>query len=147
MISKSINASIASAMKAGDKVRVAVLRLLSSELHNEWISKQRDLSYEEEILIVRKEIKKRQDAILIYEKAGKSDRVDIEKREIQILQEFLPAELSYEEIGKLAEESISRLNASYSDLGKVIGDVKSKVGVRAEGAKIAEIVKQKLLNS
>jgi len=147
MISKSINASIATAMKAGDKVRVAVLRLLSSELHNEWISKQRDLSYEEEILIVRKEIKKRQDAILIYEKAGKSDRVDIEKREIQILQEFLPAELSYEEIGKLAEESISRLNASYSDLGKVIGDVKSKVGVRAEGAKIAEIVKQKLLNS
>jgi uncharacterized protein YqeY len=134
-------------MKAKDEVRLATLKLLSSELHNEWIAKQHNLSEEEELVVVRREVKKRKDAVDSYEKVGRPDRAETEKAEMAILEEFLPAQMSDEELNQLISESINQLSVTgMAEMGKVIGAVKAKAVARADGARIANMVKEKLSN-
>lgn len=145
MILASINQKIAEAMKSKDEVRVSTLRLLSSALNYERIAKQHDLSEEEELAVVRREIKKRKDAIEAFEKVGASDRAERERLELAILKEYLPEELGEEELAVLIEESIESLGAkSHQDAGRVIGEVLRKAGGRVEGSKVAEFVRARL---
>ena len=145
MISETIKKQIIDAMKAKDELRVSTLKLLSSALHYEIIKKQADLTSQEEIEIVRKEAKKRKDAIDIYDKAKEKDRAEKEKKELLILQEYLPKEVSDEELEKIVIETISEVGAKeIKEMGKVIGVVMGKVKGRAEGGKVAELVKSKL---
>lgn len=145
MITDTIKKQIIDAMKAKDELRVSTLKLLSSALHYEIIKKQADLSSEEEIEIVRKEAKKRKDAIDIYEKASASARAEKEKKELTILQEYLPAELSEETLTGMVNEAIKETGASsMADIGKVIGTVMKKVKGQADGSKVAEMVRNKL---
>ncbi len=146
MIREGINKKIAEALKAHDEIRLSTLRLLSSAFNYEFIAKQHELSEDEELVVVRKEAKKRKEAIEAYEKAGYKDRAEKEAKELAILQEFLPPEISEDEIAKLVEEAILETKASQiSDMGKVIGLVKAKTKGAADGAIIAEMVKNKLI--
>ncbi|OGM18738.1 hypothetical protein A2685_02155 [Candidatus Woesebacteria bacterium RIFCSPHIGHO2_01_FULL_37_10] len=146
MIASTINQKIAEALKAKDEIRLSTLRMLSSALNYERIAKQHDLSEEEELVVVQKEAKKRKDAIEAYEKAGATDRADKEKTELDILKKYLPVEMSAEELVKIINEVVGELRAEgMKDAGKVIGAVMNKVAGRAEGSKVAEIVKSKLL--
>lgn len=145
MISESISKQITEAMKAKDEVRLSTLRMLSSELHNAKIAKQRDLTGEEELEVIRREAKKRKDAFEVYKKAGADERAEKEKEELGILQEFLPQDLSDKELEDLVSKSISQTNATgMVDMGKVIGAVMKKAGGRAEGGRVSEMVKSKL---
>lgn len=145
MIVDSINQKIAEALKAHNELRVSTLRLLSSALNYEFIAKQHKLSEEEEIAVVFKEIKKRKEAIEAYEKASAQDRADKEKEEMHILEEFIPKQMSDEELQKIVEDAVKKENATaISDMGKVIGLVKSEVGSLADGGRIAMMVKNKL---
>lgn len=145
MISDTINKQIAEALKARDEIRLSTLKLLLSALHNAKIDKRGDLTEEEELEIVGREAKKRKDAIEAYEKAGAIDRAEKEEKELVILQEFLPEELSEEEISKLVDEAIAATGAnSLQDMGKVIGAVMAKAKGRADGKKVAEMVRRKL---
>jgi uncharacterized protein YqeY len=144
MISDTITQKIGDALKAKDEIRLSTLRLLSSALNYEKIAKQHDLSEEEELVVVRREAGKRRDAIQAYEKAGADERAEKEQKELEILQEFLPKQMSDSELGKLVEEAISQAGAiSVADMGKVIGIVMAKAKGSAEGARVAEMVKQK----
>jgi len=146
MIASTINQKIAEALKAKDEIRLSTLRMLSSALNYERIAKQHDLSEEEELVVVQKEAKKRKDAIEAYEKAGATDRADKEKTELDILKKYLPVEMSAEELVKIINEVVGELRAEgMKDAGKVIGAVMKKAAGRAEGSKVAEIVKSKLL--
>ena len=89
MITDTISQKIAEAMKAKDEIRLSTLRMLSSALNYEFIAKQHKLSEEEEIAVVRKEVKKRTDAIEAYKKAGATDRAEKEEAEKKILEESL----------------------------------------------------------
>lgn len=132
-------------MKARDELRATTLRLLSTTIHNAEIDKHEKLSEEEEITLVQKEVKKRQDAITLYKQGGAQEKADREEAEIKILKEFLPEEVSTSELEKLVEEAIQKTGASgMADMGKVIGMVKVQVGARAQGSTIAELVKAKL---
>ncbi len=145
MITDTITQKIAEAMKTKDEVRLSTLRMLSSALNYEFIAKQHKLSEEEEIAVVRKEVKKRNDAIEAYKKAGANDRAEKETTEKKILEEYLPAQMPDEELEKLISESISQLGAkTIQDIGKVIGMVMGKATGKADGSKVAELVKQKL---
>lgn len=145
MISDTITKQIGEAMKAKDEVRLSTLKMLSSALNYEFINKQHKLSEEEELGVVRHEAKKRKEAIEAYQKAGAIDRAEKEKRELEVLQEFLPVEMSEEELNQLVNESINQLNAtSIADMGKVMGVVMAKAQGRAEGGKVAELVKRML---
>lgn len=142
---------IGDAMKAHDAVRVSTLRGLSAELKNAKINiydpnatEQRELTEAEEIAVVRREAKKRKEAIEMYTKAGATDQSENEKAELTILQEYLPAEVTEEEISKLIEESISETGATgMQDMGKVISLVKTK-NPNVDGSVVANLVKAKL---
>ena len=107
MISEKVKKQIIEAMKAKDEIRLSTLKLLSSGLYNAQIKKREELSEEEELEVVRREAKQRKDAIEVYEKAGAKDRAEKEKIELQILQEYLPKNLSDVLFGKIVVAGIS----------------------------------------
>ncbi len=151
MITPNLMKQIGDAMKAHDAVRVSTLRGLSAELKNAKInvydpnaSEQRELTEAEEIAVVRKEAKKRKEAIEMYTKASALAQAENEKAELVILQEFLPAEVTEEQVIQLINDSISQLGAkTIADMGKVIADVKSKNG-GVDGSVVANIVRSRL---
>jgi len=147
MIADTISKLIAEAMKARDEIRLSTLRMLSSALNYEFIAKQHKLSEEEELVVVRREAKKRKDAIEAYEKASAVDRAEKEKKELAILEEYLPKQMSNDELAKLVEEAIGETGAiSMADMGKVMAAVMGKAEGRAEGAKVAQMVRERLDN-
>lgn len=147
MIADTITQKIGEALKAHDEIRLSTLRMLSSALNYEFIAKQHKLSEEEELVVVRREAKKRKEAIEAYEKAKAQDRADKEKKELAILDEFLPAKMPDEELKKLVDQAIYEIGAKeIKDMGKVIGAVMGKTKGTADGKKVAEMVKEALVN-
>jgi len=145
MIADTITQKIGEAMKAKDAVRLSTLKMLSSALNYEFISKQHVLTAEEEIVVVKKEAKKRKDAIEAYEKAGETVRAEQEKAELTILKEYLPEEMPEVEVEKLVDETISELGAStLSDIGKIIGTVITKSKGLADASMVAQMARSKL---
>jgi uncharacterized protein YqeY len=144
MIAQTLQKKIGESMKAHDEIRTSTLRLLLSAFNYEKIDKQHDLTDEEELVVIRREAKKRKEAIEMYKKAGAEDRAAKEGEELTILQEYLPPEMGNEELIKVIDEAFAEVKpAGLSDMGKVIGFVKGKAP-NADGGKIAEIVKGKL---
>lgn len=155
MIVDTIQQKIGEAMKARDEIRLSTLRMLSSALNYEKIAKQHDLTEMEEIVVVRREAKKRQDAIEALRLAqGKNvneqvmsieDRIAKEEQELEILKGYLPQELTDTELNDIVEKAIASTGASgMQDMGKVMGAATEMVGGRSEGKKVAELVKAKL---
>lgn len=145
MITEKLQEGIAAAMKKKDRIRLETLKLLSSSLHNAKIAKRDKLTEEEEIQIVQKEAKKRKDAIEAYTKANAKERADKEKKELEILQELLPQQLSKDEIVLLVTDAVESTRAeSLKDMGAVIGRVMSQAKGRADGKLVSELVKEKL---
>ena len=145
MIAQTLQQKIGESMKAHDDVRTSTLRLLLSAFNYERIDKQHELTDEEEITVVRREVKQRRDSIEAYDKANRRDLSDKEKAEMAILSEYLPPEMSDAELVKLVDEAVGQIKPEgMKDMGKVIGFVKSKAP-NTDGGKVAELVKQKLI--
>ncbi len=151
MIKTTINQQIAEALKAHDEARLTTLRMLSSALNYEFINKQHELSGDEEIAVVRREVKKRNDEIESYEAVLKSDPAHVQEKidkvahEIEILKAYLPPEMSEEKLREIVDQAIKETGASsIKDMGRVMGIVKAKVGNAADGSKMAGIVKDRL---
>ena len=145
MIAGKLQEMIGESMKAHDELRTSTLRLLSSAFNYERIEKQHDLTDEEELVVIRREAKKRRESIEAFEKAGRVEMAKKEKDELAILAEFLPPEMDEGELEKIVDAAISETGATtIADMGKVIGAVKAKVGGSVEGGKIAQVVSSKL---
>lgn len=155
MIAQSISQQIMNALKAKDEVRLSTLRMLSSALNYEKIAKQRELSTEEELGVVRKEAKKRTEAIealrQAQDKSSSSDSVTLEKRleqernELEILKAYLPAEMDESELLTLVDQVIKDVGAKeVKDMGRVIGEVMMKAQGKADGRRVSLMVKEKL---
>jgi len=153
MIKNSINQQIADALRAHDEFRLTTLRGLSSALNYEFIAKQHELSEDEEITVVRREVKKRGDTIETYKNLQNAktpnvkigDQIEKEQKEIDILREYLPPEMDEKELSDLVDQAVKDTGAKeIKDMGKVMGIVKEKVGNKADGSRIAEMVKAKL---
>ncbi len=142
---KKLQEEMKTAMKSGDKERLATIRMLISEIKKVQIDTKKELSDDEIIKILQKYAKQRKDSIEQYRKAGREDLAEKEEKELKIVQEFLPQPLSEEEIEKLVDEAIKETGASsMKDMGKVIKSVMEKAKGRAEGSVISKIVKAKL---
>lgn len=145
MISDTINQKIADAMRARNDVALRTLRMLSSALNYERIAKQKDFSEKDEIVVVRREVKKRQEAIEAYKKAGAEVRASEEEKEMKFLQEFLPPEMPREELNRIVDEAIAQTGAKViSDMGRVMGIVIPKVSGRIDNGEVAALIKTKL---
>lgn len=144
MMKKQIEKEIQEALRKGEKVRLSTLRLLLNALHNEEIALQRQLSEREELAVVRRQIKQRQESIEAYKKAGREDLASKEEGELEILKEFLPPQMEREELEQIVEEVINKTEAGQENFGKIMGEVMRKVEGKADGSEVAEIVRRKL---
>jgi len=140
-----LESDLAEAMKLRDEVRVTTLRLLKSAMKNYQIELGHDLTMQEAMAVLQKEAKKHQDSISQYEQADRVDLAKEEKAELDIINDYLPEQMSDADITKAVDEAIMETGASGpADMGKVIGLVRQKTNGQADGAKIAQIAKDKL---
>jgi uncharacterized protein len=133
------------ALKAGEKVRLSALRLLAASVKNREVELRRDVTDEEFLEVVAREVKRRKEAAEAYEKAGREDLLGRELQEQAILEAYLPAGLSDQEVEALVEEAITSTGASGpGDLGKVMSQVMAKARGRVDGAKVNALVRSRL---
>ncbi|MFA5927338.1 MAG: GatB/YqeY domain-containing protein [Patescibacteria group bacterium] len=133
------------AYKAKAESKISTLRLLRSALKNASIESKDKLSDEEIFRVIKREIKQRDDAATQYRQAGREDLATKEMEELEILSAYLPAQLSDEEIRSMVQATIEELGATGpSQFGKVIGSVMSKTKGKADGSRVAKIVRELL---
>lgn len=138
---------IVSAMKQKDKEVLSVLRMVKGAVQLEEINKKGDLTDEEFIGVIAKQIKTRKESVLEFEKAGRTDLVDKTNNEIEILNKYMPEQLSEEEVNKIITEAFNTINpTSQSDMGKLMGFVTPKLKGRADMSSVSKIIKEKLSN-
>jgi uncharacterized protein YqeY len=133
------------ALRAGQKVRLGALRLLSASVKNREVELRRVLTDEEFLEVVAREVKRRNEALEAYEKAGREDLAAKEREEREVLQVYLPEQLSAEETEGLVDEAISATGASsVKELGKVMGYVMGKAKGRVDGGAVQQLARAKL---
>jgi len=135
------------AMRAKDKETLQVIRMLKASIQNEQIKKGQDLNDEEELTVLSREMKQRRDSLTEFEKADRTDLADKVKKEIVIVEKYLPAQLSEDEIRAIVTEAIAATGAtSPKEFGKVMGAVMPKVKGKADGNQVNAVVKELLNN-
>ncbi len=133
------------AMKAGDKPRLGVIRLILAALKQKEVDERIELNDEQVLAVLDKMVKQRRDSIEQYEQAGRSELAEQEEFEVGICQDYLPEALADEEIAALLEQAIAETGAgSIKDMGKVMGWLKPKLQGRADIGAVSARVKQKL---
>ena len=140
-----INDDVKAAMKAKDKARLGVLRLITAAIKQREIDERITLNGEQVLAVLEKMIKQRKDSIAQYEKAGRDELAQQEAFEIGIIQAYMPEQLSDDEIDALITEAISSSGAeSMKDMGKVMGLLKPKLAGRADMGAVSGKIKAKL---
>ncbi|RMG37648.1 MAG: GatB/YqeY domain-containing protein [Gammaproteobacteria bacterium] len=133
------------AMKAGEKARLGVIRLIMAAIKQREVDERTELNDEQVLAVLDKMVKQRRDSIKQYKDAGRNDLAEAEQAEVEIIQGYLPAALSEEEIATIVEQAIAEVGAeSMKDMGKVMGKVKPQVQGRADMGAVSALVKQKL---
>jgi uncharacterized protein YqeY len=133
------------ALRSGQKLRLSTLRLLSAAVKNREVELLRELDDDEFVEVAGQEAKRRRDAIEAYEQAGRDDRAATEREELAVLQEYLPAGLTDQEVDALIDDAIARTGASGpGDMGKVMGAVMAGAKGRADGKAVQARVRQRL---
>ena len=140
-----LESAMRDAMRARDERRTTTLRMALAAAHNQRIARGRELTDEEIIEVVGREVKTRRESIDVYRGAGREDRAAAEEAEVEILSEFLPEQLTDEAIEALARAGIAETGASGpGDTGKVMGRVAPQTKGRADGRRVSDIVRRLL---
>ena len=146
MLNENIFNDYKEAMKARDSLKSSVLSFLRADMLNLATAKKKDVLDDAEIVVViRKQIKQHQDSIEQFTQGARLEMADKEKKELDILKSYLPAELSAEEIKQLMEEVIIAIGANgVKDMGKVMKELSIKLAGKADGRLVSDLVKQRL---
>jgi uncharacterized protein YqeY len=145
-LEQKITADIATAMKAKDQAQLRTLRMLKAALMNKGIEKKRTLEPAEELQVVSALVKQRRDSIEQFTAGGRTDLADKERSEIEILQTYLPAAVTPDELNRAVEQAIQDTGASGpKDMGKVMKAVMALLaGKTIDGKAVSEAVKSRL---
>ena len=145
MLKETLLEDLKSAMKEKDAVTKNTIQMARAAILQVEKDKQITLEDSDILTILAKEVKKRKDSLADYEKGGREDLVEQIKKEIKVLERYLPKPLSREELEKEIKQIVQEQNAtSMKDMGKVMKVAKEKIGTRADGKEINEIVKSLL---
>ena len=145
MLKAQIIDDMKTAMKGGEKARLGVIRLITAAIKQREVDERIELDDEQVLVVLDKMVKQRRDSIKQYTDAGREDLAAIEEAEVEIIQTYLPAALSEDEIAVIVEAAIAQTGASsMADMGKVMGIVKPQVQGRGDMGAVSGIVKQKL---
>lgn len=144
-LNDTILKDMTTAMKEQDKFNLSVLRMLKSALQLEKINLKHELSDEEVMVVIKRQVKQRKDSMAEYEKYGKDDEVENLKKEIECLSKYLPAELSEEEINKQLDIIFDELKPeSMKDMGRVMKEATARLGAGADGSLVSKLVRERL---
>ena len=142
MLKEKLLEDLKNSMKEKNVVRKNVVQMIRAAILQKEKDNQIELSDEEIMQIIAKEAKTRKDALPDYEKSGRENLIKEVKEEIAIIEEYLPKQLTKEEILPIIQEIINKTGASsIKDMGKVMGEAKKQLGVSADGKTISECVK------
>ena len=144
-LSEQIMSDMKEAMKARDKVKLNTVRMIKSALMNEKIKAGHDLTPEEELTVLSREKKQREESIEEFAKANRNDLVAETKKELAIVEDYLPKQLSKEELNEAAASAIAEVNAhDKSDFGKVMKVLMPKIKGKADGKAASAAVRDQL---
>jgi uncharacterized protein YqeY len=133
------------ALKAGEKLRLGALRMLAASVKNREVELGHELSDEELVEVATREVKRRKEAAEAFDGGGRPELAEKERQEQTVLETYLPAQLSEDEVNALVEEAVAATGASGSgDLGKVMGYVMGKAKGRVEGGTVNRLVRARL---
>ena len=134
-----------SAMKAGEKDRLKVVRLILAAIKQVEVDTRTELDDAAVLAVLNKMVKQRRDSVEQFEKGDREDLAAIERAEIEVLQAYLPEQLSAEDLARLVDEVIAATGAeSIRDMGKVMGQIKSRAAGRADMGAVSATVKERL---
>lgn len=140
-LKEKLQSDMHQAMRARDRVRVSVLRMLRSSIGYEEIDKKRELDDSAVLDIISRQVRQRRESIQMYKDANRQELVDKETQELHILQEYLPAQLTDDELTALAQEIILQVGASGPrDKGRVMGRLMPQVRGKAQGGDVNRVV-------
>ena len=144
-LKEQLNEDMKQAMRAKDKNRLSAIRMVRGAVRDKEINSKVELDDDGVLGVIASQIKKRKDALEQLRKSNRDDLVDAEMEQINTLQEFLPAQLSMEEIEAAVTGAIEELGAtSMRDMGKVMGTLVPQLRGKADNSVISQIVRQKL---
>lgn len=140
-----LNDDMKQAMKDKDKLKLSVIRMVKSSVKNEEINQGKELTDDQVLALLNRELKQRRDSLQEFEKAGRDDLAEQNRAEIEVLLQYLPKQLDEAEIRLIVEETIGQVGAaSKKDLGKVMGALMPKVKGKADGNLVNKIVQELL---
>ena len=140
-----IEAAMRAAMKSGDAARVATLRMAMAANHNRRIELGHELTDAEVVEVLDRQVKQRRESIELFRAGGRGELADAEETEIAVLREFLPEQLSTDELERLARGAVAATGASGpSDMGKVMGALVPQTKGRADGKAVSDLVRRLL---
>lgn len=146
-LKKKLMEDMKKAMKKKNKARLSVIRMTRAEIKNKEIETGNDLDDQGVIQVIAKQVKQIKDSLSDFEKAGKEDVMTKLNQEIEILQDYLPEQMSETEINKLVEQVIAETGAeNMSDMGQVMGKLMPQIKGKADGSLVSSKVKNKLSN-
>ncbi|MDP9342669.1 MAG: GatB/YqeY domain-containing protein [Actinomycetota bacterium] len=144
-LEERLAAEIRTALKSGQKVRLAALRLLSSSVHNREVELRRPLTEEEFREVVGREVRRRGESIEAYERGGREELAAREREERDVLSAYLPPQLSEEEVDALVDEAIAATGATdLKEMGKVMGHVMGRAKGKVDGSAVQARVRARL---
>jgi uncharacterized protein YqeY len=144
-LQEEIGSALKEGMRARDEAKMSSLRLLLTAIKKREKDVRRSLKDEEVIGLISSQVKQRHEAIESYRSAGREDLATLEERELEVLQGFMPEQLSEEEMAKAVDEIIAEVGAvSMKDMGQVMKAAMVKLAGRADGRTINSLVKAKL---
>ena len=138
-----LNEDMKQAMRNQDKFRLSVIRMVRSSIKNIEIDQRKSLNDQEVLDVLTRELKQRKDSLQEFEKAGRDDLVENLKLEIAIISEYMPQQLSEDEVKEIVQQTIQEVGASSkADMGKVMAALMPKVKGRADGKLVNQLVQQ-----
>lgn len=142
---EQIQKDMVSSMKEKDSFTLGVLRMVKGAVQLEAINKKKELSDDEVVSVIAKQIKMRNDSIAEFEKAGRDDLVEQNKKEVVLLNKYMPAQLSDDEINNVIDEVFSIVNPNgIKDMGSIMKEISPRVKGKADMGKVNAIIKDRL---
>ena len=143
---EKIEQDLVPAMKAKEAVKLSVLRMLKAALNNSAIEKKKDkLSDAEALEVLQRQVKQRKESIDSFEKGGRQELANNEKQELEVLLVYLPAQLSDEELKRIAQDVIGKMGATTkADAGRVMKDLMPLIKGKADGKRAQDLLSQLL---
>lgn len=144
---EQLNKDMIEAMKNKDSFKLGVIRMAKGAIQLEGINKKKELTDEDVVSVISKQIKMRNDSISEFTKANRMDLVEQNKKEVEILSKYMPEQLSLEEVNKILDEAFTKINPTSSkDIGLIMKEISPKLKGKADMGEVNALIKARLAN-